>query len=73
MIYSLFYWNETVTKFICATVNSYLAKNISFSTRWIYSEIVYNSFDRSHSVVLFSIHKVFYSVTTQHHYIVNNT
>ena len=27
----------------------------------------------SHPVVLFSIHKVFYSVTTQHQYIVNNT
>jgi hypothetical protein len=31
------------------------------------------SSDRSHPVVLVNIHKVFYSVTTQHQYIVNNT
>jgi hypothetical protein len=38
---------------------------------WFCGQFLYSS-DRSHPVVFFNIHEVFYSVTTQHQYIVNN-
>jgi len=39
---------------------------------WFCGQLLY-SFDRSHPALLFYIHNLFYSVTTQHQNIVNNT